>query len=462
MSLVELSPWTEPKSDLAHQAQIWHARSYARWLLSAGAEPRFGALLSSGELAEQRWCLLLEEQGVLVERCQITPQRPLPQVLTQHRGDHFNRKLFILEGLEQLQNDELIDVIQTLNGQRSPLKQSATWVTLLFRSAMSLSTFLRHAPHAWSLLERRCLMWESSERLPPRSDQQALALPSWAHPLEVLYWTLDHPHIPMTTQSFDRSVRAGVQRPTVGAHERWSGLEAIWRGDVDFKARRRSSGVGIIESLSEISIEEAFAALLYRCQSLSAGVRVQLEEKVTAEQRWLLGIASSSKIVPMQSELISWIQFRSNLDQNLSPSFEDLNELKLLRQVQAEKLREQGSLFALTGLWLAEGFAAQGALEQCLEALCSVEQDQRCTLEERFYAGERLVELYTLTQARAEAQILIKVLFERAYALGSPLYEVRAFCTKANHLGALDPSRGERERQRAKRLALLHGVALNA
>lgn len=461
MSLHALSPWTAPKPDLAHQAQIWHARGYASWLLSAGAEPRFGALLSSGSTAEQRWAQLLQEQGVLIERCQITPTRPLPQPLTQHRGDHFNRKLFLLEGLDELSDEALIEVIQTLNGQRNPLKQSATWVTLLFRSGRSLSAFARHAPHAWSLLERRCLLWESSERGRPKTAQTPPSLPRWAHPLEELFVSLDRPDVPLSGLAFDRCVRAGVQRPPEGAHERWRGLEAIWRGDVDFNARRRSSGAGVVASLGEVSEEEAYAALLRYPDRLSAGVRVQLEGRLSPASALLLGLETSTLSAPEAERLRPWASLRASLEAGAPPSLEALKALEEERARRAEELGSTQALYALTGLWIAEAYALNEALEPCLETLEAVERDPRCALEERFYAGERLVELYTLTQARPEAQAMLKELSQRAQALGAPLYEVRAIMAKAKHLGALDPSRGDREVQRATRLALLHGVTLD-
>jgi len=462
VTLHALSPWTAPKPDLAHQAQIWHARSYASWLLSAGAEPRFGALLSSGPTAEQRWSQLLQEQGVAIERCQVTTARPLPQALTQHRGDHFNRKLFLLEGLDQLSHDALVEVCATLNGQRNPLKQSATWVTLLFRSARSVSAFLEQAPHAWSLMERRCLMWESSERAEGAgTGDPHKSLPGWVHPLERLFCALCAPQRAISAEHFDRAVRAGVQRPPAGAHERWVGLEAIWRGDVDFNARRRSSGAGVVESLSDVSAEEASAALLYRGERLSAGVRVQLEGLLSPTQAWLLGL-SESPVGELSRVIRPWVALKSQLDADAPPALEQLTLLRETRAQSAEELHALRPLtYALTGLWLAEAFALHGALGPCQEALESVERDPRCPLEARFYAGERLVTLYTHTQARAEAQALLKGLFSRAYDLGAPLYEVRATVAKASHLGALDPARGEREAQRASRLALLHGVTLD-
>jgi len=465
MRLSALSPWTRPKADLAHQAQIWHARVYAEWLLSAGAEPRLGALLSSGELAEGRWAQLLSEQGVQLERCQITQARPLPAPLTQHRGDHFNRKLFVLEGLDELAPEALEEVITTLNGQRGPLKQSATWVTLLFRSARSLSAFVRLAPHAWSLVERRCLMWESSERAPRAEAQRSVEpLPSWAQPLEQLYWAIDQPERPFDQLTFDRCVRAGVQRPPQGAHERWLRWDALWRGELDFNARRRSSGAGVVETLGETSSHEVRAALTHRAEGLSAGVRVQLEARLEPYDAWALNAElkaeEAASVGELEPLLSPWSALRAQLEaEGAAPSLTELKGLEAQRTQRHGALAELPTALALTGLWLAEGYAALGEVDSCLRVLASLESEARCPLEHRFFAGERLVTLYTLLQRRAEAQTQLKRLFEWAKALGAPLYEVRAIKAKAQHLGALDPSRGGREEQRASRLALLHGVS---
>ena len=163
-------PWSNPLSSSVAQAQIWHARRCASWLLSAGAEPRFGLLLHSGPDAFSRWALILDEQGVIIDPCQTTFERPLPIPLTQHRGDHFNRRLFVIEGLDSIcqgadfdQPDLLHAYFKTLNGQRRQLRQNATWVFFKVTHPNTLKALHRFAPDLVKSLQRRCWMWNAQE-----------------------------------------------------------------------------------------------------------------------------------------------------------------------------------------------------------------------------------------------------------------------------------------------------------
>ena len=477
MKLSALSPWTTPRADLTTQAQVWHARTYARWLLSAGAEPRLGLLMSSGPLAESRWAQLLTEQGVQVERCRVTPERPLPAPLTQHRGDHFNRKLFLVEGLDELPEAQREDTLRTLNGQRNPLKQTATWVTLLTRHAHTVSALTRWAPHAYALIERRCLMWEVSERT--GAHTQRAPLPAWATPLEHLFEALNHPEDPVDDLTFDRLVRAGVMRPPPNAHPSWRSREALWRGEVDFGGkRRRSSGAGVVEPLSdEVSPELAYLALTRRAEALSAAVRVQLEARLTPLNAWLLGTEGTEGTEGAQQALTqlssherealsAWSALRATLERDAPPQPAQLAELERLWRVGMKSLTEPPSLnsdatlTACCALWLAEGYALLGDAEGLERVLSALRGEARLPLELRFIAGERLVGLYTLLQDRPQAQATLSALRADALTLGAPLYEAHASLAKAEHLGALDPERGAKERAEAERLAVTHGVAL--
>ena len=118
MNIKEINPWTLPFNNSTAHAHIWHARKHAKWLLSAGAEARLSILMLSGDRAYTHWQQLLTEQGVIIEHCDITSTRPVPSILLQHRGDHFNRTLFVLDGLDNLCKHDLdvaIDVLETLN-----------------------------------------------------------------------------------------------------------------------------------------------------------------------------------------------------------------------------------------------------------------------------------------------------------------------------------------------------------
>ncbi len=470
--LRDLDPWTLARADVSAQAQIWQARHFARWLLSAGAEPRLGLLLCSGDTAVSRWAQLIAEQGVDVLRCVITPDRPLPEPLTRHRGDHFNRRLFALDGLDELMSEpeEVIEAtLKTLDGQRGQLKQTATWATLVIRHPHTLTRLLTRAPRASALIQRRCLMWEASEVTP--SAPPPAPLPTWSHLIDRLFWEASQPARAPSAETFGRLVRCGAHLPAPSACEGWRRLYDLWRGDGDFGVRQRSSGAGVVSVLPEsIDAELAFSALLQRPLALSAGVSAQLEARLSPLEAWRLerpdgplepSASRVARLVTRDPELLLWARLRDALREGEGVSEGVLFELLSTCESHLTRLTPPplaGALWSQGAVWLAEGYARVGDAAGCVRALSALSASPSASPEARFMADERLVSLYTLLHERSAAQGALDRLDVAVSELLSPLYEVRALWAKADFLGALDPSRGGRERAEASRVALLHGV----
>lgn len=476
-ALADLDPWTLARADVGAQAQIWQARHYARWLLSAGAEPRLGLLLCSGDVAVSRWAQLVAEQGVDVVRCVVTPSRPLPEPLTRHRGDHFNRRLFALDGLDDLmeESDEVVTAtLKTLDGQRGQLKQAATWVTLVARRPRTLARLLELAPRACALVQRRCLIWEASEVAAPAAPPPPL--PAWAHLVDGLFWEAAQPARAPRAERFGQLVRCGAHLPAPGACEGWRRLYDLWRGDGDFGVRQRSSGAGVVSALpSDLSADVAFAALLHRPLALSAGVRAQLEALLSPLDAWRLerpdgplapSPARAAALAAHDPDLAPWARLRAALRAasaggpeaaDLTPALLDACEGQLTRLAPPPPPEP---LWSQAALWLAEGRAVAGDAEGCARALRALSDSPRASREARAVADERLVALCALLNERGAAQEALERLEAAPAELLSPLYEVRALLRKASFLGALDPSRGARERAEAARLGLVHGVAV--
>jgi hypothetical protein len=164
--------------------------------------------------------------------------------------------------------------------------------------------------------------------------------------------------------------------------------------------------------------------------------------------------------------LSAWGALRGSLERDEAPQAAQLAELERLWGVGVKSLTtpptldSDATLTACCALWLAEGYALLGDAEGLERVLCALRGEVRLPLELRFIGGERLAGLYTLLQDRPQAQATLSALRDDALTLGAPLYEARASLAKAEHLGALDPERGAKERAEAERLALTHGVAL--
>ena len=134
------SLWPKITANAVERAQEFHVGRFGRWLQVAGAEPRLAR--SAGARAKSRLVELLEATEVEVCVRAATNARPLPKDVLEHQGDHFNRRLFLVDGIDQCNQRE---VLRTLNGQRSQLRRMATWVGLVIESPETLATLVRLA-----------------------------------------------------------------------------------------------------------------------------------------------------------------------------------------------------------------------------------------------------------------------------------------------------------------------------
>ena len=112
------------------------------------------------------------------------------------------------------------------------------------------------------------------------------------------------------------------------------------------------------------------------------------------------------------------------------------------------------------GLWIATGYGLLEDIEGCLNRLMQVSSSAQLSPETRFVASEQQVELYRLLNLRNEGQQALDHLFDLIDDLHSPLFEARAYLAKALFFEALDPQRGQQDRQTAQQLATVHGVNL--
>ena len=288
--LNRVEPWSYPIPHYTEQAQVWHTRRFATWLLRAGAEPRFGTFLCSGPQAEARWILLLEEQGIEVVKVSSHTDRPVPRLLTEHRGDHFNRRLFLIDGLDSITQecDEETQAAfwKTLDGQRSQFKQMATWVALKVTLPQTLFMAQSYAPRLMKEIGRVCWVWSASER--SRSTQPVDMLQGKYQLIYRCFAAAAAYESAIDHLTLGRIFRCGYMKPSKKAHRRWKWGYKLWRGELRDSTAARFGQQGVTEALSEtVSPDDAIWALKGRSEAATPARKVQWESRgLDSKQAW--------------------------------------------------------------------------------------------------------------------------------------------------------------------------------
>ena len=470
-----IEPWSYPIPHIIEHAQVWHARRFATWLLSAGAEPRLGSLLSSGPKAIARWIMLLEEQGVEIEGVKSTLDRPLPAPLTQHRGTHFNRKLFLVENLDAITLDSTLEEREehwrTLEGQRGQLEQTATWVVLLVTAPQTIDDMSKWAPRLTGSIERVCWVWEPSER--SISTPLKRVSPHVKHHLMYqLFCAASASSTPIDHFTLGRIFRCGYPKPPRPAHERWKWGYRLWRGEARDPVATRFGQVGVTEPLkADVSPDDALWALRGRAEAASPARYAQwLERARGSKGAWVNNTECSlssdlfyeddtrddiAEYVELDEHILALESLRVwALDSSplAPPSLTKINEAELLINSSLCSDTQLIFLRAKATEWLTHAFAAHEDIEGCIRVNQTLYRDQEVWPEARFVAAERSLDLALFIQDHAEARLLVEFLARLDLELASPHYAARYLHAKAKQLGALDPSRGVWETEEASRL----------
>ena len=483
-----IEPWSYPIPHIAEHAQVWHARRFVAWLLSAGAEPRLGTLVTSGTRAMTRWIILLEEQGVEVVDTQSTLDRPLPAPLTQHRGTHFNRTLFLIENLDTItlnaSPEEREAHWRTLEGQRGQLKQTATWVVLLVTHPQTLSDMIRWAPRLVESIERVCWVWESHER---SVSTPKVRLPTHMrhHLVYHLFCSASASSDPMDHFTLGRIFRCGYPTPPRPAHDRWKWGFKLWRGEARDRIATRFGQVGVTEPLkATISPEDALWALRGRAEAASPARRHQWQERAKdALNAW---ITDSTCTIPAKlfygdqtrderNDLLKGLSDHHILLEDtiqlteslrawvLDPSHKrlsvtQLNQIEALIHPKLYPSSHAMLLHTMIAEWLTHAYAAHEDLEGCIRVNQLLYLNPVLWPESRFIATERALDLALFSQDHTEARQLVERLAHLDLDLASPHFAARYLHAKAKQLGALDPSRGTWEAEEASRLENRFGL----
>ena len=469
--LKKVDQWPYPVPHFAEHAQVWHTRRFIAWLLRAGAEARFGTLLNSGTQAQARWTLLLEEQGIEVLRVVSRLERPLPKILTEHRGDHFNRRLFLLDGLDEISTagseEDRINFWATLDGQRSQIKQMATWVILNITQAKTLQDALLHAPRLMQSLDRVCWVWSSSER---SKSEPLFDIEHQKHSLIFNCFAQASAFQERSNhKSLSRIFRCGYMKPSPKVNKLWRWGYQLWRGEVRDPTAARFGQHGVTEPLADtINPSDALWALKSRYEAATpARIEQWRKRAIGSREAWQIDSQiplpleqESDQIQTLKTELEIlriWAQ-ASELDHHSDIVCPTLNTLQQLEALIPLISLQNHLLKGHITDWLTKAFAYNESLKGCIRVNRSLSQDHSLWPELRFIAHERLVELALFTQDYHEARLQVEALETLELNLHSPLFEARYLMAKSKVLGALDQSKGQSILEQAQALSERFGM----
>ncbi len=221
------SDWSTPAPEGGARAFDHHAAALGLWLRRAGAEARLALVLASGPAGRSRLWETLTMEGVEVLPAPSTPERPLHGDLAAHSGNHFNRKLYVVDGLREP------DQLRTLEGQRSVLRRTATWVALTVTSVAELEALYRYAPALMRDVQWRCLAL-TDEMAGASAEPDADLQGTWRRTriAEAVYAHAMSPQAEPDYLDFARFVRSGyVGWSLEGEHPDRARLRALWSGD---------------------------------------------------------------------------------------------------------------------------------------------------------------------------------------------------------------------------------------
>ena len=149
------------------RAFAYHTDRYHRWVKGSGASPRIAVFLSNDALACQTFYTELESRDVEVVQTEVSVKRAIPESILRHQGDHFNRRLFVVNGLD---TDQAADIFPQMERYVDHYAKVATWVGFLIKEPKTLKSFREEAPMLWSRVQRVvCVstIRQSSERRCP-------------------------------------------------------------------------------------------------------------------------------------------------------------------------------------------------------------------------------------------------------------------------------------------------------
>jgi hypothetical protein len=438
-SAVLRSEWSVPPAHAPRRAIDHHVARYAAWMRRAGAEPRFALILCAGKGAKRRLIDGLSAHGVDVFRAPSTPERPLPKAILDHQGDHFNDRLFLIDGFEDGDPEPLFEA---LNLQKGQLTKTATWVGLCIESLASLRTLYGEAQGLLRAAERTVLVLAAGAGMEDPVPEALERL--WSangDVAEQVFADALTPKHPTTYDAFSRLVRAGYVADFLGTdiHPDRRQLVELW-------ADRDASALDLSDASPTVA-----AAMLRHAEGLSAETQATLAAAAQADPHTLVATEQPIRSQPFY-QAMGAVERIGRGEATLDPmALEGL--LYEVKEVQSPAAKVHAWLAA------ASAHAASGALQPCVDAVgvaCAL-ANPPVPLEVSFRAYEKAVQLDTYRGARTAGQRGVDRLGELANALQSPFYDARELLARAQFTEPLDPRRALTDYHNAHTLFAGHG-----
>lgn len=433
------SEWSTPAAGLAGRAFDHHLTEYARWLTTAGAEPRLAIVLCAGPGARDRFIAGLDFDRVDVVRAPATPARPLHPKLLAHQGDHFNTLLYVIDGFE---NGDPAELFAALNGRAGVITGVATWVAIVIESVEALCALYTKAPRLAAEAKRRVLV-VGAPPAPVAPAPDALR-DRWLRDnrvAELIFHHVATSDTPPSPLDFGRLVRSGYVDATLGAkqHPERQRLGALWQagpdGPLPFPAAQAGRAAAI-EALRRLG------------DRLAPADRAALDATLVGDPDARL--AAGLDVDGLHGAL-AHLAAVGRGEASGGPAL--ITRLDGLLKTSTPALR------ALGQQTIAAAAAALGDLDRCEAALVAAADAARDAglLETWFEVTEKQVQIHTYLDRRARAREALDRLEALTPALCSPFWAARLLLARGELFAGLDAARATDEFAAAERLFAAHG-----
>ena len=422
------SEWPLPASADADVSLEFHLDRYARWLLTAGADPRLSIVLCAGETAKANFIEGMTARKITPEIALATSKQPVAPNLSQHQGTHFNSTLYLVDGLKSLDRDAL----NTLNGQRGLLNRMATWVALIVEDMDTLCRLYQFSDGLMRETMRRALVVSGTLPDAPQAPAPASQMNLWrrhARVAELAFHTMMTHAVIADYDDVSRTLRSGyggaLNTLPMG---QWTPWQRLWHGAEPGGRMTADIASAWVRHLPDLPQESLLGDAL--------ATRPLCAVHVPSPPSGLPALMASGP----QGNIAGW-----------AASLRDVTGA--WRRRDAER--------AVVELHIAEHYAAAEDLEGCLDALTQgLEASRTPACPEVFFeVAAFLLKLHILLGQRKEALMLLNDLESRVPELHSPFYDARIHLARGDYRAPLDPTPARVEYTAAIELFRIHGYA---
>lgn len=455
--------WSQPPGAAVRRAIDLQVAELARWLKRAGAEPRLGLVLCAGKGARHRLMTGLATHDVQVVSATSTDQRPLPKNVIDHKGDHFNDTLFVLDGFESTSAEAQFAVLE---GQRGLLKRTATWVVVMVESLNALDRLYAAAPGLCLAFQRRFVVLAAGAPDTPEAVDPGRLL-AWrrrSRVAELVFHAALTPSAPPDADDFSRLVSSGYVNDHVGrpGHPDFGRLVALWAAGAD----RAAMAAG---QLADRPGPALASALARQIDDFSPAQRITLLGGLAHDP---LGAARVASAALARGEALpggllpegwptdlAWLRAATE-----NPEILDAPGLSAIRGRLAASADQQAATVAVAiHLSLAAASAGEGDLDGVVAAVASaMALLPELPLELAFEVLDKHAALQTWRNDRAGARAAVDRMELVTLDLHSPYFFARHRETHGAFLAPLDARRAAGEFEAAAVLYRGHGYPADA